>query len=86
MPSSTADKVTHIGSAALTWSVSVALLAWLGSLLDEALASSPWFLLVGALLGAVGGFIHFLARVAPDMLPFGRRRDETGSDSDSSNT
>jgi F0F1-type ATP synthase assembly protein I len=58
----------------MTWVVSVALLAYLGHLLDGAVGSSPLFLVVGALAGAAGGFLHFLSRVAPELLPFGRGR------------
>ena len=45
-----------------------------GYLLDGWLATTPLFVVLGALAGAAGGFLHFLAHVAPDMLPFGRRK------------
>ncbi len=56
----------------MTWVASVALFAYAGHWLDQSWATSPWLLVVGAVLGTVGGFIHFLSAVAPDMLPFGR--------------
>lgn len=85
MPPPAADRGTQPLGAGLTWTVSVALLAYLGNVLDGELATSPVFLLVGAVLGAVGGFIHFLSRVAPDMLPFGPKGEsaEPGPPSDS---
>jgi len=80
-PSATGQGSEFLG-AGLTWSVSVALLAFLGHLLDGQIATSPWFLVIGAVLGAVGGFVHFVNLVAPDLLPFRRRRGRS-SDSDS---
>ncbi len=61
-------------NAGLAWAVTVGLLAFLGHLLDGWIGTRPLFLVVGGLLGAVGGFMHFLAKVAPEMLPFGRRK------------
>ena len=82
--SSSADRGTNVLGAGLTWVVSVALLAYGGLLLDRRLGTLPLFVVVGALAGAGGGFIHFLSRVAPEMLPFGRKgdSDSPGSSSD----
>ena len=48
------------------------------ALADETRTSA--FLLVGAVIGMVGGFIHFLATLAPEMLPFSKKpfSKETG--------
>jgi hypothetical protein len=70
---------TAMLSAGLTWVVSVALLAYGGYWLDGRLGTTPWMLVVGALAGAVGGCIHFIAQVAPELLPFGRRGKSDGS-------
>ena len=74
MPSSKARGSNTLG-AGLTWVVSVALFAYGGYWLDGWLATLPLFLVVGSVLGAVGGFIHFLSHVAPEMLPFGKKGD-----------
>ncbi len=55
-----------------------------GHFLDLQLDSTPAFLLVGLLIGFVGGFVHLLSRIAPDLLPFGKppSKDSSGSDVD----
>ena len=37
--------------------------AWLGHWADQHLGTSPWLLLVGAILGIVVGFYHFFSVV-----------------------
>jgi hypothetical protein len=59
--------------AALTFAVAVALFAWLGYLGDGALGLSPILMIVGVLLGLIGGFLHVLRVLAPDLLPIGRK-------------
>jgi F0F1-type ATP synthase assembly protein I len=60
--------------AGLTMAVATGLFAYGGYLLDGVVGTLPLFLIVGTLLGFVGGSIHLLAAVAPEMLPFGKRR------------
>ncbi len=60
--------------AGLTFAVTVALFALGGLWLDGRLGSKPWCVLAGTLLGIVGGTIHLLRVLAPETLPFGRRR------------
>lgn len=67
--------------AGLTWVVSVALFSYGGYWLDGRLGTSPLFVILGAVAGAVGGFIHFLSHVAPELLPFGKRGDSDSNDS-----
>ena len=42
----------------VTWALSTALFLYLGMLVDARLDSKPVFSLVGALIGAVGGFYY----------------------------
>ena len=57
--------------AGLTMVAAVALFTLAGRWLDEELGwSSPLFLLVGFSLGALGGFLHLVNTVAPELLPF----------------
>lgn len=64
---------TQVLGAGLTLAVTVGLFAWAGLALDDWLATSPLFLCVLVLLGVVGGFLHLVKTVAPELLPFGRR-------------
>ncbi len=54
--------------AGLTFAVTVALFALGGVWLDGKLATSPWFVLFGSLLGIVGGAIHVIQELAPGVL------------------
>ncbi|MCA8954913.1 MAG: AtpZ/AtpI family protein [Planctomycetes bacterium] len=67
----------HIG-AGLTLAVVVGLFAYGGNWLDERTGLRPLFLLIGVALGFVGGMIHLVHVVAPEMLPFGRDRRSGG--------
>ena len=57
----------------MTLAVVVALFAYGGLWLDDRLGTTPLFVLLGVLLGIVGGLIHLLRVLAPELLPFGRR-------------
>ncbi len=74
------DRGTRGLSASLTWAASVGLFAYGGHLLDGRIGTPPLFLVLGALLGGVGGFVHFLATLAPEMLPFGKKHDPARKD------
>ena len=60
--------------AGLTLAATVGLFTFGGHLLDGALGTTPLFLIVGLLLGAIGGFIHLFSVAAPGVLPFGRSK------------
>ena len=55
----------------MTLAVSVGVFAYGGLWLDRQLGTKPWFLLLMVLLGTVGGMLHLIREVAPDMWPFG---------------
>jgi len=57
--------------------VTVGLFSYGGHLLDQKLSTSPTFLLIGLILGAVGGFLHLVNVISPDLLPF-RKKAEKG--------
>lgn len=58
--------------AGLTLAVSVGLFAYGGLWLDARLGSKPVFVLVGVLLGTVGGILHLIRVLAPELWPFGK--------------
>ena len=49
-------EVGRYGGYGLTLGLSIALFAWLGSLLDERLGTGPLFVLTGTFVGFGGGF------------------------------
>lgn len=57
--------------AGLTLAVSVGVFAYGGLWLDRQLGTKPWLLLVLVLLGIVGGMLHLVRTVAPELWPFG---------------
>jgi uncharacterized membrane protein YcjF (UPF0283 family) len=59
--------------AGLTFALTVALFTWGGHWLDDKWGTGPWLLLLGAALGSVGGFLHLIAVVAPEMFPFRKK-------------
>jgi hypothetical protein len=67
------DRATRVVGAGLTMVVTVGLLAYGGIWLDRRLGTNPLFVVVGALLGVVGGTLHLIGVVAPEMLPFRRK-------------
>ncbi len=78
------DRGTQAIAAALTFAVAVALFGYGGYWLDGRWGTSPWFLLLGVTLGTVGGFLHVVLKLAPDMLPWGTSRNrpqDPGADS-----
>ncbi len=58
--------------AGLTLAVSVGLFAYGGLWLDNRLGTKPWLLLVCVALGIVGGILHLIRVLAPEMWPFGK--------------
>lgn len=66
----------------MTFVASAVALGALGWWLDLLLGTPPVLLIVGVLLGFVGGFIHLLAVVAPDLLPFGKHRNRPSDEDD----
>lgn len=68
--------------AGLTMAVSVGLFAYGGLWLDRQFGTRPWFLLLLSCCGIVGGMLHLIRVVAPDMWPFGKlasdERDTSG--------
>lgn len=56
----------------MTLAVSVGLFALGGRWLDNQLGSSPWLLLLGVGCGIVGGMLHLVWVLAPELWPFGR--------------
>ncbi len=80
MPENTWDRGAGALGAALTMALAVALFTWGGYRLDLALSSSPLFVIVGAMLGVVGGFLHLMRVVAPDIRLFRKKEPETRRD------
>ena len=73
MPTLRPDRLSrHIGGG-LTFAVTIGLFAFGGYLLDRALDSRPAFLITGFFLGGVGGFLHLVRVVAPELLPWGKK-------------
>lgn len=59
--------------AGMTLAVSVGLFAYGGLWLDTRFGTKPWLLLLGAGCGIVGGMLHLIRVLAPELLPFGKR-------------
>lgn len=73
MPLPSQDRGSRALSASLTWAASLGLFAWGGFWLDTKCETRPLFLLVGCAIGGLGGFLHFLNSLAPELLPWNRR-------------
>ena len=65
--------------AGLTLAVTVALFAYGGLWLDRQLDTKPWFLLLLVILGIVGGMLHLIRVVAPEMWPFDKSASKPAS-------
>ena len=65
-------QATPLG-ASMTLIVVVVLFTLGGRWLDDQWGTSPLCLLIGFFLGALGGFIHLVNAVAPELLPFGSK-------------
>jgi len=78
MPLPAQDRGSRALSASLTWAACLGLFAWGGFWLDGKVGTKPLFMLVGCALGGIGGFIHFLATLAPEVLPWKKRQDGAG--------
>jgi hypothetical protein len=64
------ERTTHPLGAGMTMIAVVALFALGGRWLDGKTGLGPLFLLIGFFIGAFGGFIHLVAALAPELLPF----------------
>lgn len=62
--------------AGLTLAVSVGVFAYGGMWLDRQFGTKPWLLLLLVLLGIVGGMLHLIREVAPELWPFGKPADQ----------
>lgn len=58
--------------AGLTLAASVGLFAYGGLWLDARLGTKPWLLLLCVGCGIVGGILHLIRVLAPEMWPFGK--------------
>lgn len=58
--------------AGLTLAASVGLFAYGGLWLDARLGTRPWCLLLAVGCGIVGGILHLIRVLAPEMWPFGK--------------
>lgn len=59
-------------SAGMTLAVSVGLFAYGGLWLDDRFGTRPWLLLLGVGCGIVGGILHLIRLLAPELWPFGK--------------
>jgi len=70
------QKQSRVGSnalgAGLTLAVSVGLFAWGGLWLDAQWGTKPWMTLLCVGLGMLGGMLHLIRVLAPELWPFGR--------------
>lgn len=58
--------------AGLTLAASVGLFAYAGLWLDARFGTKPWLLLLCVVCGIVGGILHLIRVLAPELWPFGR--------------
>lgn len=67
-------------AAAMTMAVTVGLFAFGGIWLDKRFGTKPLFLLLLVLSGLVGGVLHLIWAVAPEMWPFGKPAEKEEQD------
>ncbi|MCU0865817.1 MAG: AtpZ/AtpI family protein [Planctomycetes bacterium] len=65
--------------AGLTLAVSVVLSAYGGLWLDARFGTKPWLLLLCVGFGIVGGILHLIRVLAPELWPFGKLPKGGGS-------
>ena len=58
--------------AGLTLAVAVGLFAYGGLWLDAQFGTKPWLLLLCVVFGIVGGVLHVIRVLAPELWPFGK--------------
>lgn len=75
--SSTASQLGRYGGHGITLGLAVALFAWLGTLLDERLGTTPLFVLLGTFLGFGAGFYRLIRDLTVDSED--DERDESGA-------
>jgi F0F1-type ATP synthase assembly protein I len=62
----------RVFGAGLTMAVSVGVFAYGGLWLDARFGTKPWLLLLCVFCGIVGGILHLILVLAPELWPFGR--------------
>lgn len=62
----------RIYGAGLTLAASVGLFAYVGLWLDARYGTKPWLLLLCVGCGIVGGILHLIRVLAPELWPFGK--------------
>lgn len=77
-PKRTSSYGTRALGAGLTLAVSVGLFAYVGLRLDAHFGTRPWCLLVCVGCGIVGGILHLIWVLAPEMWPFGKSPRDGG--------
>jgi F0F1-type ATP synthase assembly protein I len=73
---STLRQLTALAGAGVQFAVTVALSTTVGWWIDEQLGWSPWMLMIGALLGAVGAFYQLCRTLLKDNKPDHNRHKE----------
>ena len=73
-PRAPAPEVGKYLGLGLTWALSTLLFLWLGTLVDGWLGTTPALTLVGAFVGAGGGFYHMVRQLRDSSGRDGARR------------
>ena len=74
--SSTASQLGRYGGHGITLGLAVALFAWLGTLLDERLGTSPLFVLVGTFTAFGAGLYRMLRDLSGEKDDTSQRSDD----------